>query len=92
MWEAINNEVSARTDVDNQLWDAVNGIISSSDGVHKELWDAINNEIERSVEQDKRLLAKEGSTFVCAEGILTLKADDPKNDIIIEWDGNYGTF
>ena len=92
LWEAINNEVSARTDVDNQLWDAVNGIISSSDGSHKELWDAINNEIERSVEQDKRLLAKEGSTFVCAEGILTLKADDPKNDIIIEWDGNYGTF
>ena len=92
MWEAINNEVSARTDVDNQLWDAVNGIISSDEDVHKELWDAINNEIERSVEQDKRLLAKEGSTFVCAEGILTLKADDPKNDIIIEWDGNYGTF
>ena len=92
MWEAINNEVSARTDVDNQIWEAVNNIISTSGDANQALWDTINEEIERSVEQDKRLLSKTGSTFSCADGILTLKADDSKNDITIEWDGNYGTF
>ena len=92
IWDAVNGEIASRTEVDTQMWDAIKNINDESDKEYNELKTAIDNEIERSVEQDKRLLSKEGSSFVCSTGILTLKADDDKNDIIIKWDGNYGTF
>ena len=92
MWEAINNEITSRTDADKQMWEAINSEITSRTDADTQMWEAINNEIERSTTEDKRLLAKEGSNFDCANGILTLVADDENNNISIKWDSNYGTF
>ena len=92
MWEAINNEITSRTDADTQMWEAINNEITSREEVDTQMWGAINNEIERSTTEDKRLLAKEGSNFDCANGLLTLVADDENNNISIKWDSNYGTF
>ena len=92
IWTALNNEISARTEVDTQIWGAIDDLKNAHEDGENALWDALNKEIERSVEQDKRLLSQEGSTFDCANGILTLKADDSKYDITIEWDANYGAF
>ena len=56
----------------------------------------IDNEIERSTTEDEiikgRLISKEGSTYNCAEGVLTLVTDNPENNITIKLTGNYGTF
>lgn len=56
----------------------------------------IDDEIERSTKEDEeirgRLISKEGSTFVCEEGLLTLVTDNPENTIVIKLNGNYGTF
>lgn len=56
----------------------------------------IDDEILRATEVEEsikgRLINESGSTFDCANGILTLATDDAKNTITIKLDSNYGTF
>ena len=41
-WDAINNEISARTNVDNQLWAAIGAETANRQSVDGQLWEAIN--------------------------------------------------
>ena len=56
----------------------------------------LNNEIARSTKEDEiikgKLISKEGHTFDCQNGVLTLVTDNPENTISIKLDSNYGTF
>jgi len=41
---------------------------------------------------EERLLSQSGSTYDCANGVLTLKTINEENSIAIQLDSNYGTF
>lgn len=96
LWEAINTESIVREEVDNQQWTAINNEMVARETIDNQQWEVINAEIERSTAEDTyikgRLISKEGCTFDCANGVLTLVTDNPENTIVIELDSNYGTF
>ena len=96
LWTAIELEANERLKVDADLWTAINTESTIREDIDNQTWTALNNEIERSKAEDEyikgRLISKEGSTYKCAEGVLTLVTDNPENTIIIELDSNYGTF
>lgn len=51
------------------------------------------NEIYESINLNKdRLISQEGSSYDCANGVLTLATDDASKSITINLNGNYGTF
>ena len=96
LWKAIENEAIARETVDADLWEAINTESTIREDIDNQIWTALNAEIERSKAEDEyikgRLISKEGSTFECAKGVLTLVTDNPENTIVIKLDSDYGTF
>lgn len=62
--EKINEEISARTEVDNQLWDAIAQEAEARETVDNQLWDAISQEASAREEVDQQLwsaIAQEAS-------------------------------
>lgn len=50
-------------------------------------------EIEEKIQLNKdRLISQEGSSYDCANGVLTLATDDASKTITIQLTGDYGTF
>lgn len=79
-------------EVDTQILASLSAETEERKEVDAKLREDIDAEIERSVAADSRLISQSGSTYNCANGVLTLVTDDPKNTIIIDLDSNYGTF
>ena len=69
---------------------------SEDDQKVAELEEKLNAEIARSTEKDNeiegKLLAKEGHSYDQANGEITLKANNPENDIKVKLSFNFGTF
>ena len=86
IWIEINNinnrideEISARTDADDELWDALNEEISARTDADDELWDALNEEISARTEADEDLwsaLNEEITRAISAETALDVKIDN----------------
>ena len=90
--EAINTEAEERKEFDMQISESLRAETEERKEVDAKLREDIDAEIERSVAADSRLISQSGSTYNCANGVLTLVTDDPNNKIIIDLDSNYGTF
>ena len=92
----IDNEteraIEAEKNLDNKIDDEINRSVEADKALDAKL----DNEIARAIEAETkiigRLISKTGSVFSLSEGTLTLKTDDDANTIVIELDGNYGTF
>lgn len=53
----------------------------------------IHSKIDEKIELNKdRLISQEGSSYDCANGVLTLATDDASKTITIQLTGDYGTF
>lgn len=90
--EAINTEAEERKEFDMQISESLRAETEERKEVDAKLREDIDAEIKRSVAADSRLISQSGSTYNCANGVLTLVTDDPNNKIIINLDSNYGTF
>ena len=81
----IEQRKAAIEEIKNQHTQDVNSLTSKLD-----------SEIERSTNEDEiikgKLISKEGHTFDCQNGVLTLVTDNPENTITIRLSSNYGTF
>lgn len=85
---SLSTEREERESADRELKDLIDAVSDSASVIGQKL----DDEIARSIEQDKRLISQQGNVYDSVNGTLTLKADDPKYDIVIELNGNYGTF
>ena len=77
--DRIDEEISARTEADNELWDALNEEISARTEGDDELWEALSAETEARIENDNELwdaLSKEISRAISAETALDVKIND----------------
>lgn len=71
----------------------INNTILSTKNELDEKIDSNKNELEEKIQfNNNRLISQEGSAYDCANGVLTLKTEDPSNTITIQLTGDYGTF
>jgi uncharacterized protein (TIGR02145 family) len=82
-------ELNAKIDNNKDATDA------SVDSLNRKIDDA-NNKIqvleEVATSNKGRLISQDGSSYDCANGVITLATDDASKTITIQLTGNYGTF
>jgi hypothetical protein len=61
--------------------------------IHEVDLETAKTEIYETIQLNKdRLISQEGSSYDCANGVLTLATDDASKTITIQLTGDYGTF
>lgn len=61
--------------------------------IHEVELESAKTEIYETIQLNKdRLISQEGSSYDCANGVLTLATDDASKTITIQLTGDYGTF
>ena len=61
--------------------------------IHEVDLENAKSELNDSIQLNKdRLISQEGSSYDCANGVLTLATDDASKTITIQLTGDYGTF
>ena len=92
----IDNETTRAIEAETNIVKQLEAETARAIEAEKNLDTKIDNETARAIESETkiigRLISKTGSVFSLSEGTLTLKTDDDANTIVIELDGNYGTF
>lgn len=62
------------------------------ENVYSELGN-VNSDLNEKIQLNKdRLISQKGSSYDCANGVLTLATDDASKTITIQLTGDYGTF
>ena len=85
IWEALVEEVSARTEADDEIWEAISALSSGTTEEIEKLWEALSAETEERKEVDSALtdaIIAEEARAISAETALSGAIDDERDRAI----------
>lgn len=85
LWEALVDEVSARTEADDEIWEAISALSSGTTEEIEKLWEALSAETEERKEVDSALtdaIIAEEARAISVETALSGAIDDERDRAI----------